>query len=82
MKNLDHMNAMAMLEWAVALLGEMLETIDNAMDGDHPARAEIVAFLDAVSGNSTPPTRGLPSPEHLTQPTVRAENGKPNQPEI
>ena len=49
MKNLDHMDAMNMLEWAVALLGEMLETIDNSLEGDHPARAEIVAFLDAVS---------------------------------
>lgn len=52
MKNLDHMDAMSMLEWAVALLGEMLETIDNAMEGDHPARAEIVAFLDAVSDST------------------------------
>jgi hypothetical protein len=52
MRNLDHMDALDaldMLEWAVALLGEMLETIDNSLDGDHPARAEIVAFLDAVS---------------------------------
>lgn len=49
MKNLNHMDAMPTLEWAVYLLSKMLETIDNAMEGDHPARAEIVAFLDAVS---------------------------------
>jgi len=52
MKNLDHMDALDMLEWAAALLSEMLETIDNSLEDDHPARAEIVTFLDAVSNQT------------------------------
>ena len=44
--NIDHMDALSLLEDAYSLLFEFEKTVDTALDGDHPNKDEITLWCD------------------------------------
>jgi hypothetical protein len=44
--NIDHLDALGLLENAIDYCKEFLEFIDNCNDGDHPSRDNLEKFLE------------------------------------
>lgn len=43
--NIDHIDALSMLEDAADLLYQFEKTINDSLDGDHPDKEEVVRWL-------------------------------------
>lgn len=52
--NIDHLDALEELQIARDLLNEFLDTIYNSLDGDHPDREEVRAWLDRMEQRREP----------------------------